>query len=367
MAAEARVLLIAPSLDILGGQAVQAMHLFANVNGFRGVRMRFQPIDPRLGPFAFLKKIRFVRTIATFLVYLPSVMWRAATADIVHIFSAGLTSFTVWTIPAVLLGRLYGKKVILHYHDGQAEVHIATSRFAMPILRMADVVVTPSYFLVDVFAKYGIKARSIFNVLETSGFHFRQCEKLKPVFMTNRILEPLYNIGCILRAFAIIQQRYPEATLTIAHSGMCRPELEKLAEELKLNHTRFVGRVPHTEAASLYDAADIYLTTPNFDCMPGSILECYASGVPVVATKAGGILYIATDEKTALLVDLNDHQAVAERCFRLLEDPELVKRLTQAGYAELEKYRPGRSRDQWADLYIELMEQRAGAPEARRG
>jgi glycosyltransferase involved in cell wall biosynthesis len=185
--------------------------------------------------------------------------------------------------------------------------------------------------------------------------------------MTNRILEPLYNIGCILRAFAIIQQRYPEATLTIAHSGMCRPELEKLAEELKLNHTRFVGRVPHTEAASLYDAADIYLTTPNFDCMPGSILECYASGVPVVATKAGGILYIATDEKTALLVDLNDHQAVAERCFRLLEDPELVKRLTQAGYAELEKYRPGRSRDQWADLYIELMEQRAGAPEARRG
>jgi glycosyltransferase involved in cell wall biosynthesis len=92
------------------------------------------------------------------------------------------------------------------------------------------------------------------------------------------------------------------------------------------------------------------------DNMPLSVLECYASGLPIVATRAGGIPYIATDEKTALLVDLDDHEAVAARCFRLLEDPELVERLTQAGRDELPKYQPERSRDEWAALYRQLTE-----------
>jgi len=126
--------------------------------------MRFQPISPRLGPFSFLQNVRFVRTALSFLIFLPGLIWRAATVDILHIFSAGLTSFTLWTIPAVLVGRLYGKKIIIHYQDGQAEDHVTRFRSALPILRMADVVVTPSGFLVDVFAKYGIAARSIFNV-----------------------------------------------------------------------------------------------------------------------------------------------------------------------------------------------------------
>jgi glycosyltransferase involved in cell wall biosynthesis len=187
-----------------------------------------------------------------------------------------------------------------------------------------------------------------------SPFHYRQRRKLKPVFMTNRILEPLYNVGCILRAFAIIQKKYPDASLTVAHDGVCRPELEALARELDLKHTKFIGRVPHQKVPDLYDSAEIYLTSPNVDCMPGSLLECFASGLPVIATKAGGIPYIVTHEKTGLLVDLNDHNAMAECALRLLEDPDLVERMTRAAYAELEQYQWPNIRQQWVDVYHEL-------------
>jgi glycosyltransferase involved in cell wall biosynthesis len=172
--------------------------------------------------------------------------------------------------------------------------------------------------------------------------------------MTNRILEPLYNVGCVLRAFAIVQQRYPEATLTVAHDGMCRPELEKLAQELGLRNTRFIGRVPYPQVPDLYTAADIYLTSPNIDCMPGSLLECFASGLPVVATAAGGIPYIATHGKTGFLVDLNDHAKMAEYVIRLLEDPDLVERMTKAAYVELDQYKWENIRQQWVDVYHEL-------------
>jgi len=221
---------------------------------------------------------------------------------------------------------------------------------------MANMLVAPSGFLVDVFARYGLQARSIFNIMDFSRFHFRQRRKLRPVLMTNRILEPLYNVECILRAFVMIQDRYPEASLTIAHDGPSRPGLEKMAGDLKLRNTRFIGRVPHDQVPGLYDSADVYLTTPNIDCMPGSILECFASGIPVVATNAGGIPYIAENERTALLVDIDDHQALAERVFRLLEDEDLVVRLTTNAREEVKRYEWSRVRDQWIAAYYELLD-----------
>jgi glycosyltransferase involved in cell wall biosynthesis len=293
-----------------------------------------------------------------FLIYILKLLLGVPACDILHIFSAGLPSFALWTIPAVLVGRLYRKKVLINYHDGRIEAHPALSRFGDRVLRLASVIVTPSGYLVDVFAKYGIAARSIFNLIDLDKFRYRQRRKPKPVFMTNRSLEPIYNVDCILRAFAIIQKRYPEATLTIAHDGVRRSALDQLARELGLRNTRFIGSVPHAKVPDLYDAAEIYLTTPNFDNMPLSLLECYASGLPIVATRAGGIPYIATDEQTALLVDLNDHEAVAASCCRLLEDENLATRLAEQGRAELVKYNPERVREQWAELYRQLVKRK---------
>ena len=174
--------------------------------------------------------------------------------------------------------------------------------------------------------------------------------------MTNRMLEPLYNVQCILRAFALIQEKYPEASLTVAHDGCCRPALETLAQELKLRNTYFIGKVSQEKIPDLYDSADIYLMSPNIDNMPGTLLECFASGLPIVATAVGGIPYIAKDRESALLVARDDHQALATKAIELLEDPDLVERLTQQGIYEVEKYHWRPVRDQWASLYQELLD-----------
>jgi glycosyltransferase involved in cell wall biosynthesis len=348
-----RVLLIAPSLDILGGQAVQAMRLIRGLNKEPDLEVDFQQIAPR--PPAWLRKIPYVRTAISYCLYWIQLLRRIPNYDLIHTFSAGLSSFALWTIPAVNISRWYKKKFILNYRDGQAEEHLQTWRSAKPNLLKANVIISPSDYVVDVFARHRIPARRIFNIIDMSPFHYRQRRKLKPVFMTNRILEPLYNVGCVLRAFAIVQKKYPDASLTVAHDGVCRPELEALARELNLKNTKFVGRVPHPQVPGLYDSADVYLTSPNIDCMPGSLLECFASGLPVIATKTGGIPYIVTHEKTGLLVDLNDSKAMAECALRLLEDPDLVERTTRAAYAELERYQWPNIRQQWVDVYRELI------------
>ena len=350
-----RVLLIAPSLQILGGQAVQAARLHRAIAKDPSVAIDFQPIDPPLpAPLAFIKHLRFVRTVTTWSVYIAILLRRVRHYDIIHVFTAAYTSYMLWSLPALAVTRLYGKRIILNYRDGQAEDHLRNWRTALPTIRQMDAVIAPSGFLVDVFAKFGLKIQTISNVLDASVFTYRPRRQLRPIFLHNRILETLYNIPCTLRAFQIIQRQYPEASLTIAHSGFLRPSLEALAAELGLKNTRFIGRVPHAEIASLYDSADIYLTSPDFDCMPGSILESFASGLPVIATRAGGIPYIATHEETALLVPVGDHVAMADAALRLLRDPDLVERLTTNARESCQRYTEQPVRDAWVALYRRL-------------
>src|ERR1051326_3547475 len=354
-----RLLLIAPSPEIVGGQSVQATALMKQLVNEQGIHLVFLPIDvPQL---RFIRRLKYIRTLANFAAYNAILISRLVRADIVHVFTASYYSYLLWTVPAILLAKLRGAKVIVNYHDGQAEDHLRRSRIARRTLRMANAVVAPSGFLVDVFQKFGLKAQSINNIIDVSRFRFRRRTPLRPVFMTNRGLEPLYNVGCVIRAFGIIQRQYPDASLTVAHDGPCRRELEELVKALQLDRVMFVGKVPQSEIAQLYDDADIFLTSPNIDNMPLSLLECFASGLPLVATRVGGIPYIVTSGETGLLVECDDHEAMAAEAMRLLNDPELADLLVENARLQCRNYSWAVIRNKWVGLYSELTGIRLGA------
>ena len=357
MAKPIKVLIIAPSLDIVGGQAVQAIRLLEELRKLPQLEVAFLPINPRLpGALRNLQQIKFVRTIVTEIAYIWSLLFQARHCDILHTFSAGYWSFLLAPAPAILIARLYGKPSILNYRDGQAEDHLTRWPIAIKIMRLATRIVPPSGFLVDVFQKFGLKASFIYNIVDTSQYRFRERPHPRPVFFHNRGMELLYNVDCTLRAFALIQQKYPEASLRLAHDGPLRPQMEQLAfGELKLKNVEFLGLVTQQRMRELYAESDIYLMSPKIDNMPASILECYASGVPFVSTAVGGVPYIVDNERTGLLVPPGDHNEMAKQALRLLEEPNLVTRLTQAGKLECGKYAGAEIAAQWIRLYESLL------------
>jgi glycosyltransferase involved in cell wall biosynthesis len=367
-AAKTRVLMVAPSLGILGGQAVQAARLMERLGEEPDLEIAFLPVNPQLpGVLGRLQAIKYVRTILTSALYVATLLRRVRSYDVVHIFSASYFSFLLAPTPAILVSRLYGKRTILNYRSGEAEDHLKRwRRTALPLMRMVDSIIAPSGYLVDVFKRFGLDASYIFNMVETGRFRFRERAPLKPVFFSNRNFEPLYNVACTLRAFALIQKRYADARLVVAGDGSLREELEALARELNLRNTEFIGRVEPAVMHELYDAADVYLNSPDIDNMPGSIIEAYASGLPVVTTNAGGIPYIVTDGETGMMVEKGDHAAMAEAALRLLEDRQLATRLAQAAYRECRKYRWESVRDQWMSLYHELASAKRGAKIERK-
>src|SRR5438128_4444152 len=97
-----RVCLVAPSLDVVGGQAVQAARLYRGLRNLPSVAVGFVPINPRLpGLLRLLQRVRYVRTAVTWLRYVWTLLKCLANYDVVHVFSAAYMSFIIAPTPAV--------------------------------------------------------------------------------------------------------------------------------------------------------------------------------------------------------------------------------------------------------------------------
>jgi glycosyltransferase involved in cell wall biosynthesis len=351
-----RVLIVAPSLDILGGQAVQASRLLARLREEPALDVSFLPINPRLpGMLRRLQSIKYVRTLVTTLVYIATLLARVRAYDVIHIFSASYLSFVLSPTPAILIAKLYGKKVMLNYRSGEAEDHLQRwRRTALPVIRLADKVVVPSGYLVEVFGRFGIRAESIANTVDLTRFRFRARVPLQPVILSNRNLESLYNVECILRAFALIQKRVSEARLIVAGDGSHRARLESLSSELGINNIEFIGQVSPEQMPALYDKADIFVNASNIDNMPVSHIEAFAAGLAVVTTDAGGIPYIVEDGRNGLMVGCGDHEKMAQSVLALLKDAEMAARLIKTARADCDKYTWAAVREEWLATYAEI-------------
>ena len=355
-----RVALVAPTMGILGGQAVQADRLLRAWRNDPDIHAWLVPINPiPPGVFRRAVDIKYVRTIATQLCYWPQLFRELRRADVVHVFSASYFSFLLAPLPAVLVAKLLGKPVVMNYRSGQAPDHLRGSAIARGTLRWVERNAVPSAFLQGVFREHGITAEVIPNIVDVERFRFRKRQPLAPKILSTRNFEQLYNVACTLRAFRLVQDRHPEATLTLVGAGSEEPRLRALARELGLQHVLFAGRVPPADIWRYYAEADIYLQTPDIDNMPSSVLEAFASGCAVVSTNAGGVPAILTDDRHGLLVECGDHAAAAERITRLIEDPALVDRLTTAARESCAQYRWQTVRSKWVALYHAMVANRA--------
>lgn len=363
-----RVCLVGPSLDILGGQAVILDRMRRRMRELPELDVSFIPLNPRLpGALGALQRVKYVRTAVNTVAYLVLLLHGLRKVDVVHAFSASYWSFLLSTVPPMLIGRLYGKAVVMNYHSGEADDHLTHWRSARLGARLAHVIAVPSGYLVDVFRRHGLEATAVLNFVEVDAIPFRVRAVLRPRFLSNRNLEPLYDVACSIRAFALVQREVPEASLVVAGDGSQRVSLERLVAALGLRHVEFVGRTPHDEMGARYDAADVYLNSPAIDNMPSSVLEAFAAGLPVVTTDAGGIPYIVRHEENGLLVPRGDAEALAREALRLLRDPALASRLSLASRQEcLDRFVWPPVRDGWLRLYAQARDvasRRRAAPQ----
>ena len=218
-----RVTIVAASLRYIGGQSVQVALLLKNWQNDSDVRAELLVIDP---PFPrgvkWMEKIPGMRTLVREPIYLLRLWFGLKDADIAHIFSASYWSFLLAPVPAWLVARLRNKKILLHYHSGEARDHLRRFRTARALLAKMGRLVVPSRFLVDVFSEFGLKARVVPNLVDLSQFSFRTRMPLRPHLVCTRGFHPYYRVDLVVRAFADVQKVFPDARLDLAGGGASR-------------------------------------------------------------------------------------------------------------------------------------------------
>jgi L-malate glycosyltransferase len=350
-----KIAIVAASLRYVGGQSVQAALLLQNWRNDPQVEAQLIPIDPAFPPgLAWIDRIPLLRTVIREPIYLWN-LWRGLKdADIAHIFSASYWSFVVAPTPAWLMARLRGKKALIHYHSGEARDHLRRFRSARPVLRKADRLVVPTGYLIDVFREFELHAEAVPNIADLCQFSFRVRSPLRPHLVCTRGFHTYYSVDIVVRAFAEIQKTFPDAQLDLVGGGPEEGEIRGLVKELELAGVNFCGVASHHEISRFYDQADIFINASRLDNMPVSILEAFASGTPVVSTAPEGMGYLVEHERTGLLSEVGDPQALAKNVVRLLRNPEFATRLASNAREESVRYSWPMVREQWLKLYQSL-------------
>jgi colanic acid/amylovoran biosynthesis glycosyltransferase len=143
-----------------------------------------------------------------------------------------------------------------------------------------------------------------------------------------------------LRAFAKFRKEFAAARLTIAGEGPQLDELQSLARELQLaGAVDFVGFVSQEKLRELFYSSHIFVHPSetgrdgNQEGVPNSMLEAMASGLPVFATRHGGIPEAVEDNVSGILVNERDHRALGDALIDCAKDSA---RLAAMGHAASE-------------------------------
>jgi glycosyltransferase involved in cell wall biosynthesis len=179
-----------------------------------------------------------------------------------------------------------------------------------------------------------------------------------PVIGTAGRLTEIKRQDMLIRSFARLKQRFPEARLVLVGDGPLRDELGRLAQELGVaDAVHFAGYT--TDPQYYHHMFDIFALTSRSEGVPQALIEAGVAGRPVIATRVGGIPEMIVDGESGLLIDPGDVDALTEGLCRLVSDPGLARRLGEAARVSVEaRFDVARMADEYHHDYLELMASR---------
>jgi len=159
-----------------------------------------------------------------------------------------------------------------------------------------------------------------------------------PVVISLRNLEPVYDVGSLIRAAPSVLKQRPATRFLIVGSGSQGGELRQLARRLGVERqVRFVGPVPNAQLPRYLRLADVYVSTALSDAgIAASTAEAMACGLPVVATASGENHRWIQPGRGGLLTPLRDPDALATGILWLLNNVEAGRAFGQVNREVIE-------------------------------
>jgi glycogen(starch) synthase len=265
--------------------------------------------------------------------------------DVVHVHFVSETA-----LYAAIACAIIRVPFVMTVHGSDLGLLSQASRYkqasAKLVLRRAAAVTAVSRDLLTIArtveSSVSSKSQTIYNGVDVAFFD--QWKKSPPLIEYPYLLaignlEFVKGHDILIRSIKRVVQEYPEHRLIIAGGGIKHDELVALADELGItDHTLFWGPARRIEVARLLHGCDLLVMPSRKEGFGIAVIEAYACGKAVVASRVGGLVELVRDGKTGVLVEPEHENALADAIISLLSDPQMRADMGKAGRQIVEDY-----------------------------
>lgn len=298
-------------------------------------------------------------------------IFRKGRFDIVHTHTAkagalGRMAAALARVP-VIVHTPHGHNLYGYFSQRRSAIIARLEKF---LTRFTDEIIALTELEKSDYASYGVaeagKVSVIYQGLELdkltrdwkSVCSLKNTLKIRPedrvVGMVGR-LEPVKGSPIFIEAAARIAKRFSDARFLIAGEGSLRLAMEKRAQDLGIS-AKVIFAGWREDIPDIISLMDIMVLPSLNEAVGIALIEAQAEGVPVVASKVGGIPEVVKDQKTGILVPPSDVAAIAEAVISLLNDKSKRAGMGEAGKVWVhDRFRAEDMTSKTSALYMRLL------------
>ncbi|MGM1048187.1 MAG: glycosyltransferase family 4 protein [Bacillota bacterium] len=251
-----------------------------------------------------------------------------------------LNSYKPRTTPLIL--TVHGCVTAEYYYYGYIKPNSTRwdilSTFETKVIQQCAATIVPSKWLLDVYKKCAIPTdnmKVITNGIDVAAFQRQMSKKTglknsvgKSIIICTGRLEKVKGQHVLLDALANLKKRRSDWVCWIVGRGKNARALKKKAKRLGLDGSvKFLGM--RSDIPALLKQADIFVIPSLQDNYPYSLVEAFVAGKAIIGSRVGGITEMVEHSKNGFLVPPDDSRALYKQMRKLLEKPNMQKRLSE--------------------------------------
>lgn len=181
----------------------------------------------------------------------------------------------------------------------------------------------------DIYGLQEDKILCIYNGIDTQRFApphgYTYQSPFKFVAIGRMAIQKNYPL--LLAAFCTINRQYPQTKLVIVGDGELRNELEDTTRNLGMREAvEFTGNISDVEVR-LWEA-QAYVMSSDYEGLPLTVLEAMAAGLPIISTRAGGVVDVVRNNENGFLVECGDKDALVSAMKALIQSPSMCNKFS---------------------------------------
>lgn len=273
-------------------------------------------------------------------------LFKKEAVDIIHTHLYVMS----YVLPAAIISK---KKVIIHTVHNMANKELRESvkkimKVAYKYFNVIPVGISP-YIAKTISDEYKIEASKIpciYNGIDTRAFSKKNNFDDSIINKYDDKTIRFINVGrftkqknhkLLIDAFKIALESNTNLTLKLVGDGELRCDIEKYVKELGLSEQIIFRGIQKNVIKELQES-DVFIMSSDWEGLPISVLEAMACSLPIISTKAGGVVDIVEQDKNGFIVTLGDRNELSDAIIRISNDRNLIRSMSEQSKNIVKKY-----------------------------